>query len=239
MSERTCTAPGCEKPTDGRKLCDMHAWRFRKFGKLEPYEPRPPSSDRPCAVPGCEKWAAANGDRVCSMHRSRMTDHGSYDKSNKPRKKAAPRPPRPRCQCSIADCTAFAKCRGLCIKHYTRFRRTGTPHRHQVFFQRPHSQGYLTLNVPGHPLTMNQRNTTVYVHRLVLFDSIGFGPHQCHWCSKHVNWGGRYRPDALEADHLDRNRANNDPVNLAPSCHACNTRRGRRIGPKGQFLPAA
>jgi hypothetical protein len=61
-----------------------------------------------------------------------------------------------------------------------------------------------------------------YVHRTVLLGKIGPGSHPCHWCGTAVTWGVD-----LEADHVDYDRLNNDPVNLVPSCHGCNTRRAQ------------
>ena len=74
----------------------------------------------------------------------------------------------------------------------------------------------------GHPLA-NSRGE-VYEHRLVLFESIGPGQHPCHWCSVLVSWDLTYPAsiDALVVDHLDDDKLNNDPTNLAPSCNPCN-----------------
>lgn len=60
----------------------------------------------------------------------------------------------------------------------------------------------------------------MYEHRMVLFDSIGEGPHRCHWCSTPINWGA-----GLEVDHLDHVRDNNTPSNLVATCHGCNVKR--------------
>lgn len=79
--------------------------------------------------------------------------------------------------------------------------------------------GYMLLTGSTHPLA---RRGSVFEHRKVLYDAIGPGPHQCHWCSKTLEWGGRY---GLQADHLDGDRLNNDPENLVPSCPGCNMKR--------------
>lgn len=82
---------------------------------------------------------------------------------------------------------------------------------------------------------------------MVLFDAIGPGEHPCHWCGWPVSWDVVYRAgsdvlaerwEALIADHLDGDRANNDPANLVPSCPYDNSNRGgmaRRGHQPGDF----
>lgn len=65
----------------------------------------------------------------------------------------------------------------------------------------------------------------MYVHRIVLYEKIGPGTHDCHWCRKEVEWsvtGSR----KLVVDHLDGVKTNNDPSNLVAACHRCNSIRG-------------
>lgn len=66
----------------------------------------------------------------------------------------------------------------------------------------------------GHPLAC--RNGELKEHRKVLYAKLGPGPHTCHMCGKGLGW------DQLIADHLDGNRLNNEPGNLAPACRKCN-----------------
>lgn len=83
--------------------------------------------------------------------------------------------------------------------------------------------GYIRLYVGiNHLLSFG--NGMTYEHRLVLFDKIGYGPHRCQHCGKHINWR-----TGLEADHLDGNRSNNAPDNLVPSCIKCNRERRRNV----------
>lgn len=85
---------------------------------------------------------------------------------------------------------------------------------------------YQGMSAPNHPLATKSGH--VGRHRAVLYDSIGPGPHECHWCGKEINWavGVRGGPSsALVVDHLDNNPANNALSNLVPSCQACNKRR--------------
>lgn len=69
-----------------------------------------------------------------------------------------------------------------------------------------------------HPVA---KNGQAYEHRAVLFDKIGPGVHDCHWCGKAVEWFVD-----LTVDHLDCVKGNNDPGNLVPCCAGCNRRRG-------------
>jgi len=71
-----------------------------------------------------------------------------------------------------------------------------------------------------HDCAIGKRDVIVPLHRWVLLDKIGPGPHACHWCAKPLTWTGR--PDHITADHLDRNTHNNRPENLVPACHGCN-----------------
>lgn len=78
---------------------------------------------------------------------------------------------------------------------------------------------------PDHPLA--HRRGIVREHRVVLYDKIGDGTHQCHWCKKEVVWHTltNILPDSLLADHLDGDINNNSPENLVPSCNKCNSKR--------------
>lgn len=80
-------------------------------------------------------------------------------------------------------------------------------------------QGYVMLRYQNHPLA--SQFGEVLEHRKVLYDSIGPGEHCCHWCQKTLAW------NEIHVDHLDDDKQNNDPSNLAPSCFKCNIDRGR------------
>lgn len=71
-----------------------------------------------------------------------------------------------------------------------------------------------------HPLASSVGQ--VLEHRMVLFDSIGPGTHQCHWCGVDLDWGG---VSGIIADHVDMDVTNNDRSNLVPACSSCNTNR--------------
>ena len=83
----------------------------------------------------------------------------------------------------------------------------------------------------GHPIA--PRGSVVQEHRLILYDKIGPGSHPCHWCGKIVEWSvpGQPQPqfiDRLQCDHLDEDKANNNPQNLVPACYKCNKNRSNR-----------
>lgn len=134
------------------------------------------------------------------------------------------------CTCSVEDCGKPARVRGWCQTHYMRWRKYGdpgdaTPRRSANGAGSEHL-GYVRSHAYGHPLADSQGR--VLVHRVTLYDKIGPGEHPCHWCGSFVRWDDRpvEHPDSsLCVDHLDADRANNDPANLVPSCLACNSRR--------------
>lgn len=79
-------------------------------------------------------------------------------------------------------------------------------------------------HAPGHPVATSRGLTLL--HRKVLYDAIGPGPHPCHWCGTPVAWKrGREAIKALVVDHLNHDKDDNDPGNLVPSCNACNGHR--------------
>jgi hypothetical protein len=87
-----------------------------------------------------------------------------------------------------------------------------------------YNQGYRNLSGQlDHPL---YKGEVVAEHRIVLYNSIGPGPHECHWgCGKVLEWGGR---EGIQADHLNRDKLDNRPENLVPSCLVCNWQRNNR-----------
>jgi hypothetical protein len=90
------------------------------------------------------------------------------------------------------------------------------------------TKGPRTVAVPGHPIAPPSGVTAE--SRVVLYDKIGPGAHQCHWCGEEVAWiagGGPATPNTLIVDHLDWDFRNNDPANLVSSCNKCNAHRTR------------
>lgn len=134
---------------------------------------------------------------------------------------------RGRAICTIEGCERIVKGRHLCEKHYMRaYRHEGDTAAGAGRYGNGSlaSTGYIETRRKGHPLA--RAHNHVLMHRVVLFDKIGPGPHPCHWCQKPVDWEVGLSETALIVDHVDWDRANNDPDNLVPSCHRCNT--GRR-----------
>lgn len=87
-------------------------------------------------------------------------------------------------------------------------------------------KGYMVLVGIVHPLTgKGELSGNAFEHRVVLWDKLGCQSldcvHPCEWCGKSLTWA------TIKADHIDRDRLNNDPDNLVPSCNGCNIRRGR------------
>lgn len=132
--------------------------------------------------------------------------------------------------CIVAGCTAPPRSGSadLCNKHYFRKYRHGDATANWATDAIRVSKGrrYRSAHLPQHPLA--GLDGRVYVHRAVLFDEIGYGPHLCFWCGTTVTWGGRSRT-SLFVDHLDGYGDNNDPTNLVASCPACNTRRATTL----------
>lgn len=109
----------------------------------------------------------------------------------------------------------------MCERHYYRKRRTGS------YDLKPRNAGwkkggYLVQTALGHPMSNAQGHA--YVHRIVAFEKYGPGPQSCHWCSKGLpTWS------CVKVDHLDEDKANNDPDNLVTACNDCNRARGAVI----------
>ncbi len=135
--------------------------------------------------------------------------------------------------CSIVDCDKTVIARGWCSKHYYRWKRNGDPM--SVTIVRDGSGwmhlGYRFIAMHDHPLADSRGH--VALHRAVLFDKIGDGTHECHWCTQPVSW----RVD-LTTDHLDWDKGNNSPDNLVPSCNPCNAHR-YEVERRGELVPGA
>lgn len=179
--------------------------------------------DRTCSVGGCEKRLVARG--VCSMHYYRLTHHGSLELPE-----PGPRPDRTKRECSIGGCSRSVWSREMCNMHYSRANRSGGDPGPVDPMTAPRGSGcvrpdgYRVVYRHGHPLA--DAAGQILEHRLVLFAVIGDGDHLCHWCNTTIRWDSPAgTPSALVVDHLDWDRANNDPVNLVPSCSTCNINR--------------
>ena len=80
----------------------------------------------------------------------------------------------------------------------------------------------------GHPL-VSSANYRMPYHRFVLYESLGQPDcSRCLHCGYLLPWKTTMSPAVYHvacADHLDSNKGNNAPANLAPSCWWCNANR--------------
>jgi len=145
--------------------------------------------------------------------------------------------------CQVEDCgKARYQGRRYCVTHTMRW------HKYRSLDKRPRQgrvfadgQGYL-VEPTTDPILEWSSGRSTRQHRRVLLAKLGPGAHPCHWCGRAVTWDQSYpsAPDGLTVDHLDENKANNDPTNLVPSCGRCNLRRsntGRKRDHNWRWLP--
>ncbi len=182
-------------------------------------------NDRTCRAPGCDKPMAKGRRDYCAMHYARKYRTGTLDLVD--RYVASHHP------CKIDGCERKARNRnGLCGTHHEAAKRHGDPLGRASFAYRYDARGYVMLAVKAgtHPLAgkPDRHGTSrVFEHRLVLFNAIGPGVHNCHWCGASVRWESSWPrdADALVCDHLNRERDDNRIENLVPSCMPCNVSR--------------
>lgn len=215
--KKLCGEEDCGRPayTDG--LCSMHYQRHRKYHRLHLIVHRLPAE---CEVEGCNDKPRnrLSGRAMCNKHSMRWRKHGT---SELPPRKGRP----PRAKCSVEGCCDPVRSghATYCEMHYGRMRRNGNLKGRTIAPPRLNDNGYMVRCSKGHPVA--SKGGQLYVHREVLFAAIGPGSHSCHWCRTEIEWNvsGKRR---LVVDHLDGDKANNAILNLKPSCHACNSRRG-------------
>ena len=144
---------------------------------------------------------------------------------------------QPSCVLPGCDKPSRQKSPALCPMHYHRQYRHGRvdAQANQSGVTASHGRRYRTTYLPSHPLASG--NGKVYVHRAVLYDRIGPGPHDCHWCGVQVDWVGKGQPNCLEVDHLNHMGDDNRSENLVQSCRSCNQQRAAER--RSQALRAA
>lgn len=138
-----------------------------------------------CNVDSCDKRVKARG--MCNTHYERWRQHGDP-------LLGARRVPQP---CSVSDCDNMAAGRSLCKKHWYRWKVHGDPSitlREYGVKRRISHNGYLHVWRPDHPLPHS--NGYVPEHRMVMHD-LGFNL------------------DGMQVHHLDHDKTNNHPSNLA------------------------
>ncbi len=131
--------------------------------------------------------------------------------------------------CTLPECNkpSRSKSPALCPMHYHRAYRHGDVNKvaHNSGVTASHGRRYKRQRAVGHAVA--DAHGMAYVHRVVLWDSIGSGEHACHHCQRTVSWDhGKGHPDTLQVDHLNNLGDDNGPENLVPSCGDCNSTRG-------------
>lgn len=172
-------------------------------------------SNDTCQVASCLEASYCKG--YCRPHYKRASRYG--DPNGRP-------PVKPSKACEYEGCGSLARSKSAayCGKHYHREYRHGSVDADFRSIKTAPDGSYVAEYDPKHPLASKQGK--VYVHRKVLYEMIGDGPHACHWCGVTVNWSLVIGlPDCLQVDHLDEDKGNNNPDNLVPSCGQCNTTR--------------
>lgn len=119
--------------------------------------------------------------------------------------------------CTFDNCVEKHKAKGYCNFHYRRHKRN-VP----LNFVRPILDKKRYKQIKDFSCPIANKDGRVYLHRKILFDSIGFDFVPCFWCGLRLIFG-----ENLVVDHLDNNRHNNALINLVPSCNSCNAGRTR------------
>mgnify|MGYP002652839098 CR=1 FL=1 len=175
-----------------------------------------------CRVTDCTKPIHHRRNQLCKMHQSRMDRNGTTEHLRQPTRLK---------RCDIEGCNRKARSGSAeyCAMHYHRTYRHGSPDKvaTETDATASHGRMYRTIYIPGHPAA--GKRGMAYEHRVVLYDSIGQGPHRCHWCETEVRWDAtRGNADALQVDHLNAVGDDNRPANLVPSCGPCNSTRANQ-----------
>jgi hypothetical protein len=211
-----CIGANCSKASFARGMCKTHYSRWRLHGDCN-ITKTPGRLPTLCEVDGCSgrphsRWK--KGKAMCQAHWQCMYRYGTE-------LPPADAPADPMPLCSIAGCKYECRSRssGLCEKHYGRVRRgVGVDVERLPLHQYVTKAGYVVLVQPDHPLAT--RGGRAAQHRVIAYDTHDGVCPNCFWCGRALAWG-----DAV-VDHLDEDKQNNDPLNLAVACNQCNRARG-------------
>ena len=165
-----------------------------------------------CTIEGCNNYVQGRG--FCGFHYRKLLRYGD------PLGERSPLGIYIKCTVEGCDTISRSIMHPYCEKHYGRIRRNGNTDLKEIPFKRLHTQGYVLLHAPNHPLTMRHTGRNEYEHRIVYYDTHGEGPFKCNWCGKEVSW------DDMHVDHLNDKHDDNSPDNLVASCPVCNQQRG-------------
>lgn len=127
----------------------------------------------------------------------------------------------PKCSVVGCDSPAVRVGAGLCEKHYSRVRRTGSYEAREVIGRYVTGSGYIKVLRHGHP--MADAKGHVFEHRLVAFEEANGACPSCFWCGCRLEW------ESAVVDHLNEDKQDNKPTNLVVSCNDCNRARGAML----------
>lgn len=216
-----CSVDECSRLPHARGWCHAHYMRFRRHGDPA-FSLINRNHDGACSVDGCQRVYRSNG--LCFMHWQRMRKHGDAGGAE-PLHAHYPTGST----CSVDGCDTRPRRNWLCEMHADRLDDhgdVGEPGRRRKVAGAGYvrADGYIEVRIPeDHQLSRGGRTL---LHRIVLWEAIGPGPHTCRWCDRVVLWTYGLPEDALVVDHVDRDTTNNARSNLVPSCSPCNI--GRR-----------
>ena len=128
------------------------------------------------------------------------------------------------CEVAACDSPIHTRKSGYCRIHYMRMWRNGTLEPKKRFGGvYSHSNGYLQITDPTHPLADSKGS--VLLHRAVLWDRFAGKTPSCAFCGVVLSWRRGQKHPVATAEHLDGNRKNNDPWNIVAACLSCNSAR--------------
>ncbi len=109
-----CVVDHCERLAYAKGYCKRHYMQVLRHGHLTMDSER--GSPKECKVPDCETQSVSDGH--CRKHARQIKVHGELrpDREYMTGKKV----------CSEETCDSKVRARGLCAKHYTKRRRSGT-----------------------------------------------------------------------------------------------------------------
>lgn len=153
-----------------------------------------------CVIEGCEKYAPSTKGGMCNTHYRNLTSDG----------------PR----CIVEGCDSYAnRSKGtLCETHFYRVRRNGTLEVKPLPEHYITKAGYVILYGSDHAMANSAGNA--YQHRIVAYEAHNGVCPNCYWCDTDLDW------ESAVIDHLNEDKQDNTPGNLAVSCNKCNRARG-------------